>query len=58
MSVNGGLPDPGVSNITTSNPNGGHPAPTPPAKNTASQTDKVVTTNASGAFASHHRPHA
>lgn len=58
MSVQGGLPDPGVTNITTNNPNGGHPNPTPPAKNTTSQTDKVVTTNASGAFASQHRPHA
>jgi hypothetical protein len=58
MTVNGGLPDPGVSNITTSNPNGGHPNPTPPAKNATSQTDKVVTTNAPGAFANHNRPHA
>ena len=58
MTVNGGHPDPGVSNIATNNPNGGHPTPTPPAKNAASQTDKVVTTNASGAFANHVRPHA
>jgi hypothetical protein len=58
MTVNGGLPDPGVSNIATNNPNGGHPAPVPPAKSGPTQTDKVVTTNASGAFASHHRPRA
>ena len=55
MAVNGGLPDPGVSNITTNNPNGGHPSPTAPAKNATSQTDKVVTTNASGAFSHNSR---
>jgi hypothetical protein len=58
MAVNGGFPDPGVSTISTNNPSGGHPNPTPPAKNAASQADKVVTMNANGAFASHNRPHA
>jgi hypothetical protein len=58
MSVNGGLPDPGVSNIATNNPSGGQPAETPPAKGPSPLQDKVVTTNAPGAHASHHRPHA
>ncbi|HZP32680.1 MAG TPA: hypothetical protein VFB23_04880 [Candidatus Acidoferrales bacterium] len=57
MTVNGGLPDPGVSNVTTNNPGGGQPGATPPSKGPSPLQDKVVTTNAPGAYTSRQRPH-
>jgi hypothetical protein len=58
MSVNGGYPDPNASAIGTNNPAGGQPPQPPPAKAPSALQDKIVTTNAPGAHASHHRPHA
>ena len=49
-----------ASTIATPNPSagGGQPPYPPPSPAPVSLSDNVVTTNSSGAFASHVRPHA
>jgi len=56
MSINGGHPDPAASSIATNNPSGGQPPQPPPAKAPSAVQDKVFTTDAPGAYASHRRP--
>lgn len=57
MSINGGHPDPAASSIASNNPLGGQPPQPPPAKAPSAVQDKVVLTDAPGAYASHRRPH-